>query len=57
MTQPTPKKITREEWQSLKRHGYTSTAGGTKRMLYLDPATGGTVLIPVEIEAETVDRT
>ena len=57
MTQPTLKKITREEWQSLKRHGYTSTTGGTKRMLHRDPAMGGTVLIPVEIEAETEDRT
>ena len=51
MIQPTPKKITREEWQSLKRHGYASS--GTKRMLHLDPATGGTVLIPVEIEDRT----
>ena len=57
MTQPTPKKITREEWQSLKRHGYASTTGGTKRMLHRDPTTGGTVLMPVEIEAESEDRT
>ena len=43
------KTVTKEEWESAKKHGYTSIINGKKYMLMADPKSG-TVLAPVEVK-------
>lgn len=42
------KTVTKEEWESAKKQGYTSIINGKKYMLMADPKSG-TVLAPVEV--------
>lgn len=46
--------VTREEWESAKKHGYTSIINGKKYMLMADPK-AGTVLAPVEVKDSEVE--
>lgn len=43
--------VTKEEWESAKKQGYTSIINGKKYMLMADPKSG-TVLAPVEVRDE-----